>query len=148
MDAAAPQDRVGSENCTTHTINVVPIVGRHIIASSGYQYGVNVIDVTNPRRPGGSRTSTRSRRRPATAASGCWTGYWCNDNLWSRTELDWGTHAFTLSDPWWKQALNMNELNPQTFTKLIRCNAKVGPQDAGRQEDPHHGQGEPVRAGA
>ena len=51
---------------------------------------------------------------------GCWTSYWYNDYLYCN-ELGWGRTRLTVNEPWWKQALTMDELNPQTNTKLISC---------------------------
>jgi hypothetical protein len=130
-----PQDRVGSENCTTHTINTVPIVGKHLIAYSGYQGGVSVIDVTNPRTAREIAFVDQVSPQTGASGSGCWTGYWYNDNLYC-SELDWGAHIFTVTDEWWKRAMDFDELNPQTNTKLIRCNASVSnvPARAGQRK--------------
>ena len=124
----------------------MPIVGKHLIAYSGYQGGVSVIDLTNPKAA--KEIGYVDPISPQTGASGngCWTGYWYNDSLYC-SELDWGMHVFTLNEPWWKQALNFDELNPQTNTKLIRCNVSVIERpEEGRPDEADHGQGEPVRA--
>jgi hypothetical protein len=114
-----PQDRIGQENCTSHTVNMIPSLDRNLMAWSGYTGGVAVIDFTNPKAPR-EIAFVDPITQNATSGLGCWTGYWYNDNLYCN-ELNWGQHVFTVNEPWWKQALNMDELNPQTATKLIRC---------------------------
>ena len=127
-----PQLESAAENCTTHTVNMVPSLDRNLMAWSGYTGGVSVIDFTNPEAP---REIAFVDQYTLAGASGvgCWTGYWFNDNLYCN-EVQWGQHVFTVNEPWWKQALDMDELNPQTFTKLIRCQVSFtgGPSKAGK----------------
>ena len=116
-----PQQENAQENCTSHTISLVPSLDRDLIAWSGYMAGVSVIDVTNPKAPR-EISFVDQLFFPGTGNSGagCWTGYWYNDKLWCN-ELLYGAHVFTVDEPWWKQAMTFDELNPQTATKLIRC---------------------------
>jgi hypothetical protein len=127
-----PQDRVSGENCTTHTVNMVPFLDRQIMAWSGYTAGVSIIDFTNPKAPR-ELASVDPYSPPTSGASGlgCWTGYWYNDYLYCN-ELQWGQHVFTVDEPWWPQAMNLDESNPQTITKLIRCQVSYtgGPSKA------------------
>jgi hypothetical protein len=129
-----PQDRIGQENCTSHTTNMIPSLNRNLMAWSGYTGGVSVIDFTNPKAPR-EIASVDPITLNATSGLGCWTGYWYNDNLYCN-ELNWGQHVFTVNEPWWKQALDMDELNPQTNTKLIRCSVTYtgGPKRAKRSK--------------
>ncbi len=114
-----PQWNNSLENCTTHTVSMIPSLDHQLMAWSGYTAGVSVIDFTNPKAPREIAFVDQITEN-ATSGLGCWTGYWYNDNLYCN-ELNWGQHVFTVNEPWWKQALNMTELNPQTATKLIRC---------------------------
>ncbi|MDQ5840199.1 MAG: hypothetical protein M3537_03405, partial [Chloroflexota bacterium] len=127
-----PQDRIGGENCTSHTVSMIPSLDRNLMAWSGYTGGISVIDFTNPKAPR-EIAFVDQVTGPLATGSGCWTGYWYNDNLYCN-ELGWGQHVFTLNEPWWKQALNFTELNPQTATKLIRCSVSFtgGPARARR----------------
>ena len=126
-----PQDRIGQENCTSHTTNMIPSLDRNLMAWSGYTGGISVIDFTNPKAPR-EIASVDPITLNATSGLGCWTGYWYNDNLYCN-ELNWGQHVFTVNEPWWKQALDMDELNPQTATKLIRCSVTFTGGPRGRR---------------
>ncbi len=112
--------------CTLHELNTAPFIDRDIVASSCYNCGQDIIDITNPRAPReigfwdppeypGVYTGL-----PTKNGAGCWTGYWYNDNLYCN-ELDYGLHIWTVNEPWWKQAITLDEQNPQTITKRMRC---------------------------
>ncbi len=115
-----PQQESAQENCTSHTISLVPSLDRDLIAWSGYTAGVSIIDVTNPKAPREIAFVDQLYFPPGNSGAGCWTGYWYNDKLFCN-ELLYGAHVFTVNEPWWKQAMTFGELNPQTATKLIRC---------------------------
>ena len=114
-----PQIEDSRENCTTHEINIIPFLDRNVMAWSGYTAGGSVIDYTNPRAPR-EVASYDQLTLAGNSGLGCWNSYWYNDYLYCN-ELGWGSHTFTVNEPWWKQAMTMDELNPQTNTKLIRC---------------------------
>lgn len=111
--------------CTLHELNTAPFIDRDIVASSCYNCGQNVIDITNPRAirevgfwdapEGPSYTNYQDKN-----GEGCWTGYWWNDSLYCN-ELDYGLHVWTVNEPWWKQSITLDEQNPQTLTKRMRC---------------------------
>ncbi len=116
-----PQQEAAQENCTSHTISLVPSLDRDLIAWSGYMAGVSVIDVTNPKAPREiAFVDQLFFPNTGNSGAGCWTGYWYNDKLWCN-ELHYGAQVFTVDEPWWKQAMTFDELNSQTATKLIRC---------------------------
>jgi hypothetical protein len=112
--------------CTLHELNTAPFIDRDIVASSCYNCGQNIIDITNPRAPRelgfwdppeypGAYTGLATKN-----GAGCWTGYWYNDSLYCN-ELDYGLHIWTVNEPWWKQSITLDEQNPQTITKRMRC---------------------------
>jgi hypothetical protein len=112
--------------CTLHELNTAPFIDRDIVASSCYNCGQNVIDITNPRAPRevgfwdppeypGVYVGLHTKN-----GAGCWTGYWYNDSLYCN-ELDYGLHIWTVNEPWWKQSISLDEQNPQTLTHRMRC---------------------------
>jgi len=121
----ATQPNGDTAYCTLHELNVAPFIDRDIVASSCYNCGQNIIDITNVRAPrelgywdapeGPTYTNYNDKN-----GEGCWTGYWWNDSLYCN-ELDYGLHIWTVNEPWWKQALTLDEQNPQTTTHLMRC---------------------------
>ncbi len=126
------------ENCTVHEINEVPFIDRNIMTYAGYRLGGGVVDLTNPRAPRnvGWFDFPPGEADPVTGAFernglGCWTFYWYNDNLYCN-DISWGVTVYTVNEPWWRQALKMNELNPQTTTYTFKCTATVtgGPKKA------------------
>jgi len=126
------------ENCTVHEINEIPFIDRNVMTYAGYRAGGGVVDLTNPRAPRnvGWFDFPPSEIDPNTGAFertglGCWTFYWFNDNLYCN-DISWGVTTFTVNEPWWKQALQANELNPQTTTYGFTCHVTVsgGPSRA------------------
>ena len=130
-----------AEYCTLHELNTVPFIDRNVIASSCYNCGNHVVDVTNaraprevgfwdpPPSPGPVTTSLSDLSKKN--GEGCWTGYWYNDDLYCNEEL-FGLHVWTVNEPWWREAVTMGELNPQTMTRRMRCSVSVtgGPKRA------------------
>jgi hypothetical protein len=122
------------ENCTIHEINEIPFMDRNVMTYAGYRMGGGVVDLTNPRAPRNIGFFDYPPSEPSTGPAsqggfertglGCWTFYWYNDNLYCN-DLSWGMIVYTVNEPWWKQALTMNELNPQTTTFRFRCTASV-----------------------
>jgi hypothetical protein len=126
------------ENCTVHEINEIPFLNRNVMTYAGYRAGGGVVDLTNPRAPRnvGWFDFPPSEQDPITGAwertgLGCWTFYWYNDNLYCN-DISWGLTVYTVNEPWWKQALKMDELNPQTTTYSFHCTVTVsgGPTKA------------------
>jgi hypothetical protein len=119
------------ENCTVHEINEIPFMDRNVMTYAGYRLGGGVVDLTNPRAPRnvGFFDFPPSEQNPITGAwertgLGCWTFYWYNDNLYCN-DISWGLTVYTVNEPWWKQALTMEELNPQTTTYTFHCSVKL-----------------------
>jgi len=119
------------ENCTVHEINEIPFIDRNVMTYAGYRAGGGVVDLTNPRAPRnvGWFDFPPGTQDPVTGAwervgLGCWTFYWYNHNLYCN-DISWGVTVFTVNEPWWRQGLVMNELNPQTTTYIPRCTISV-----------------------
>ncbi len=129
-----PQTDIGGENCTIHTLNMVPVVDRHLIAASCYVCGMMLVDVTNPKAPAELGFVDPHLPAPTQGESGrgCWTGYWYNGSLFC-SELNWGLHIFTVDEPWWGKALAFTELNPQVNDSSLKCEVSYagGPARAG-----------------
>jgi hypothetical protein len=139
--AGTGQSAPNTENCTIHEINEVPFMDRNVMTYACYRCGMGVIDLTNPRAArtiGYMDFPTAQGTNPGGPGNiqglgglGCWTGYWYNDNLYCN-DLSWGLHIWTITEPWWKQALQMTNLNPQTTTFTFKCTVTVsgGPKKA------------------
>jgi hypothetical protein len=118
------------ENCTVHEINEVPFIDRNVMTYAGYRAGGGVVDLTNPRAPRNvgffdfppGQVDAFGRQDPT--GLGCWTFYWFNDNLYCN-DISWGVTVFTVNEPWWKQAIQVNELNPQTTTYGFTCSVSL-----------------------
>jgi hypothetical protein len=114
------------ENCSgPHVIQMIPYVGRHILASSFYTGGMSLIDLTNPKAareigfmdlptpPPGTTVATG-------ASNGIWSAYVYNDHQYG-SEITWGWHVWRLDEPWWDDQMQLTELNGQTADAYIRC---------------------------
>ena len=113
-----PQNNT-AENCTLHEIQMVPMVGRHLMAMSSYTGGMSMVDLTNPKAP--REIGFMDVPAPPSALGlGFWSGYVYNGYQYG-TELTWGFHVWTLDEPWWDNQLTMTEVNPQTITSKIKC---------------------------
>jgi hypothetical protein len=119
-----PQSNIGVDNCTVHVVQMVPIVGRHLMATSFYIGGMALTDFTNPkaaREIGFMDIPTPPAGVPtADTSEGCWTGYVYNNYQYC-TELDFGFHVWKVNEPWWENQLQLTEMNGQTNDAYIRC---------------------------
>jgi hypothetical protein len=112
----------GIDYCTVHVVQMVPFVGRQIMATSFYNGGMSLVDFTNPKaaREVGFMQNPTTTAAGAVVGEGMWTGYVYNNNQYG-SELTWGFHIWKLNEPWWENQLQVNELNGQTNDAYIRC---------------------------
>jgi hypothetical protein len=119
-----PQGTQGTENCTIHVLNMIPMVGKHLMATSFYNGGMAVTDFTNPRAPREIAYMDIPSAPPGTPtdsqSEGCWTGYWYNNYQYC-TELSWGFHVWRMNDGAWDNTLTIDHLNGQTHDSYIKC---------------------------
>jgi len=133
-----PQGTQGTENCTIHVLNMIPIVGKQLMATSFYNGGMAITDFTNPRAPREIAYMDIPSAPPGTPTNdqseGCWTGYWYNNYQYC-TELSWGFHVWRIDpdlDGAWNNTLTLDHLNGQTHDSYIKCKATFtgGPSKA------------------
>jgi len=130
-----PQGTQGTENCTIHVLNMIPMVGKHLMATSFYNGGMAVTDFTNPRAPRELAFMDIPSAPPGFPddgeSEGCWTGYWYN-NFQYCTELSWGFHVWRMNDGTWDNTLTVDHLNGQTHDSYIKCKVSFtgGPSKA------------------
>ena len=131
-----PQGTQGTENCTIHVLNMIPMVGKHLMATSFYNGGMAVTDFTNPKAPRELAFMDIPSAPPGTPtdfqSEGCWTGYWYNNYQYC-TELSWGFHVWRMNDGAWDNTLTLDHLNGQTHDSFIKCKVSYtgGPSKAG-----------------
>jgi hypothetical protein len=113
-----PQN-TSNENCTIHEIQMVPFVGRHIMAMSFYQGGMNIVDLTNPKAPR-EIGYMDIPAPPSGSGLGFWTAYVYNGYQYG-SDISWGFHVWKLNEPWWQNQLHMDEMNPQVINSRIKC---------------------------
>ena len=117
------QDNISNiDFCTVHVVQMVPFVGRHIMATSFYNGGMSMVDFTNPTAPreiGFMQTPTTDAPGNV-VGEGLWTGYVYNGYQYG-SELTWGFHVWRLNEPWWDDQLTLQEMNGQTNDAFIRC---------------------------
>ena len=129
-----PQEQSDQENCTIHNYNVAPFPDRHILVGGHYQAGMTVVDFTDPARPQQVAFSDPPCFDANPALGGCqaaapgfgdvdpgaWSTHWYNDLIVESDILE-GLNIWTLSEPWWRNALTLPYLNPQTATRRMTC---------------------------
>jgi hypothetical protein len=120
-----PQNNVNTDNCTIHVLNMIPIVGRYLMATSHYTGGMGVTDFTNPKAPReiafmDMPTAPQATTPTDDQSEGCWTGYWYNGDQYC-TELSWGFHVWRVNEPYWNNAITVDHLNGQTHDSYIKC---------------------------
>jgi hypothetical protein len=127
-----PRPQSAQENCTLHNYSVVPFLDRHVMTHGSYQAGTGVIDFTNPAAPREIAYSDPTTPEPTPTApnpafcsgqcalGGAWGTYWYNDVLYE-THISEGLNLWSVNEPWWGTALQVDHLNPQTQEETMEC---------------------------
>jgi hypothetical protein len=107
---------VGSNNCTAHNFDVIPVKGHYLLAGCGYSEGTFVVDFTDPTAPKELGYYDVQGKQPADT----WSSYWYNGYIYAN-DIGRGVDVFRFNDPIVKDAMRLPYLNPQTqmvsFTK-------------------------------
>ena len=138
-----PETSPAGDYCSAHLGNVVPSIGRYLLANAWYTGGVDVIDFTNPAAP--SEVAFYDQAQTTTFEGGDnWSGYWYentpgdDDGLWfyathgvERPAAGQGAQVYRVTMP--VNDIAMRRMNPQTQEDLITCNVRAtGALRAGR----------------
>jgi len=120
-----PRPQTGSENCTLHNLNVVPLNGRYVLVHGSYQSGTSVVDFTDPANavevgwsdppplpvPAGTPFCTVDGT--GCDVGGAWSSYWYNGLIYE-TNITEGLNLFKFTGDETAGALRLDHLNPQT----------------------------------
>ncbi|MGH2695915.1 MAG: LVIVD repeat-containing protein [Actinomycetota bacterium] len=108
-----PRTQSGTENCTIHNYNVVPLrSGRYVVVHGSYQSGTSVVDFTDPANAVELAFSDPPPIVP-TDLGGAWSSYWYN-NFIHETNITEGLNIFRFSGSQTAGAMRLGHLNPQT----------------------------------
>jgi hypothetical protein len=101
----------GSNYCSVHNGNIIPIAGRYILVAAWYGGGTSVIDFTNPSQPSeiGYYVATTDRRADT------WSSYWYNGKIYAN-DISRGQDVFQLDIS--GDIQTWDHLNPQTQEDL------------------------------
>src|ERR671918_226690 len=105
----------GSEICTVHNYNVLPVSGRNILVSAWNLGGTSVIDFTDPTDP---REIAYVDVQDSFGGRGPWSSYWYNGFIYV-SDRGRGLDIKLLSDPARARAKRFPYLNGQTQEELI-----------------------------
>lgn len=108
-----PRVQSATENCTIHNWNPVPVAGRRILVTGGFQAGTSVVGLARPRRPVEIAWSDPPPLTPA-QFGGAWSSYWYDGLIYERDVTE-GLNVFRLAHPAVAGALTLGHLNPQTL---------------------------------
>jgi hypothetical protein len=121
-----PRPQTGSENCTLHNYNVVPLrSGRYVLVQGSYQSGTSVIDFTDPANavevgwsdppplPVPAGTPFCLVDGDGCDVGGAWSSYFYNGFIYE-TNITEGLNIFKFSGKETGGALRLDHLNPQT----------------------------------
>jgi hypothetical protein len=105
----------GSEICTVHNYNVIPVSGRNILVSAWNLGGTSVIDFTDPTDP---QEIAYVDVQESFGGRGPWSSYWYNGFIYV-SDRGRGLDIKLLSDPARAGAKRFPYLNGQTQEELI-----------------------------
>jgi hypothetical protein len=118
--------QTGSENCTLHNYNVVPLrSGAYVLVHGSYQSGTSVVDFSDPANaveiawsdppplPVPPGTPFCMVGGTGCDVGGAWSSYWYNNFIYE-TNITEGLNIFRLSGKETGGALRLDHLNPQT----------------------------------
>ena len=121
-----PRPQTGSENCTLHNLNVVPLSsGRYVLVHGSYQSGTSVVDFTDPANavevgwsdppplPVPAGTPFCLVDGTGCDVGGAWSSYWYNGLIYE-TNITEGLNIFRFTGDETAGALRLDHLNPQT----------------------------------
>lgn len=107
-----PRPQTSAENCTIHTMNVVPSDRRNIVVSGNYQSGVSVVDFTDRTAPTEIAYADPAPLTPTTLG-GDWSSYWYDGHIYE-SDITRGLLTWRLNDTRVAGAQTLGHLNPQT----------------------------------
>ena len=130
-----PETSPAGDYCSAHLGNVVPSIGRYLLANAWYTGGVDLIDFTNPAAP--SEVAFYDQAQTATFEGGDnWSGYWYehmvgdDDGIWfyathgvERPATGQGAQVYRITMP--VNDIAMRRMNPQTQEDLITCTVRA-----------------------
>ena len=123
--------------CSAHLGNVVPSIGKYLLANAWYTGGSDIVDFTNPRLPE-EASYYYTARDPATGtpvrtpAANTWSHYWYenhvgDDNgMWTYgNDIPGGFQVFRTTMP--VVDIGLTRMNPQTQEDVFQCRIALSP---------------------
>jgi hypothetical protein len=123
--------------CSAHLGNVVPAIGKYLLANAWYTGGSDIVDFTNPTLPH-EASYYYTARTPATGtpvttpAANTWSHYWYenhvgDDNgMWTYgNDIPGGFQVFRTTMP--VVDVGLTRMNPQTQEDVFQCRIALAP---------------------
>jgi hypothetical protein len=105
----------GSEYCSVHNGNVVPVAGKYLLVAAWYAGGTSVIDFTTPSAPHEIAYYDAVVGR---GAADTWSSYWYNGTIYAN-DIARGVDAFKLISATNRVGATWDYLNAQTQENLV-----------------------------
>ena len=115
----------GTENCTIHNYNIVPLKDRYVVVSGNYQAGTWVTDFTDPANPFVIAYSDPGPLTP-TQLGGAWSSYWYNGFIYESSITE-GLNVFKVTGNDLAGARHLHHMNPQTQEFSYAMDLSGGP---------------------
>jgi len=104
----------GSQICTMHNFNVIPVTGRYALVAASNMGGTTVVDFTDP--SAATEVAYYDSQQPPNASP--WSSYWYNNFIYANDRAR-GVDVLLLSDRIRAGAKRFPYMNPQTQESLL-----------------------------